>query len=236
MNSLWDIRIFLGPVPKESPCSLQHHTVFTSGSTCDHKTFLQYHRTRRSRLEPMIHRILNTPTDRYNHVFVTRVKVDVAQNLKSFGTDSTLLSQRKFTLKSGSYQMTSQFWPPSPRTLKTHHSTTETTKSEFYPCLPHDGMYWGVDIYLHSFLTSKIPGRRGQHEAPAASPAGKDPKYKLIWGCVGPRDGLDFLKEGKNTLSVAGIEPTGHPALSLVAILFPEERILPVLSSPSLFE
>jgi hypothetical protein len=44
----------------------------------------------------------------------------------------------------------------------------------------------------YSFLTSALDGVSDQHHAPTTLyPRGKDPRYYLIGGWVGPRAGLD---------------------------------------------
>jgi hypothetical protein len=35
--------------------------------------------------------------------------------------------------------------------------------------------YWGVEVYLHAFLTSALDEASGQLHAPAALPPGKEP-------------------------------------------------------------
>ena len=61
---------------------------------------------------------------------------------------------------------------------------------------------------------------------------GKEPKYKLLWGCVSTRHDLEFL-EGKNNLPWRDSNPqTTQPSSNTdCAVRILEERNLPLLSS-----
>jgi len=61
-------------------------------------------------------------------------------------------------------------------------------------------MYWGVEIQLHTFLTSAPDWVNGQFHVPATlPPKEKAPGTHLIGGWVGPRAVLDTGSEEKNS-------------------------------------
>jgi hypothetical protein len=58
--------------------------------------------------------------------------------------------------------------------------------------------YWGVEIYLHTFLTSALDGREWSASRPGRfNPTERAPVTHWIGGWVGPRAGLDAVVKRK---------------------------------------
>jgi hypothetical protein len=79
---------------------------------------------------------------------------------------------------------------------------------------------WGVDVYLHLFLTSALDGNEWSALPPAASSFEKDPQYISVWGWMRPRVDLCSVRE-RNPVFQLGSWPRflGRPAPILVTIL-----------------
>jgi hypothetical protein len=65
----------------------------------------------------------------------------------------------------------------------------------------------GVDVYLHSFLTSALYEVSGQPHASSALPPGNGPRTYWIGGWVGSRAGLDAEIRGKILCLCRGSKP-----------------------------
>jgi len=63
--------------------------------------------------------------------------------------------------------------------------------------------YWGLEVYLHAFLTSALDGGESSVSSPGPfTPRGKSSR---IGGWVGPRAGLDTVAKRKNpVITVVG--------------------------------
>jgi hypothetical protein len=74
--------------------------------------------------------------------------------------------------------------------------------------------YWGVEVYLHAFLSSALDG--GEWSAPLPvrfTPSERAPGNHWIGGWVGPRAGLDAVVRKKFPVP-AGTRTPDHPARS----------------------
>jgi hypothetical protein len=69
--------------------------------------------------------------------------------------------------------------------------------------------YWGVDVYLHEFLTSTLDEGEWSASRPGRFiPRERVPRIHWIGGWVGPRAGLDGGEgEKKNSQPLPGLEP-----------------------------
>jgi hypothetical protein len=81
--------------------------------------------------------------------------------------------------------------------------------------LHHEGV-WGVDVYIHIFLTSALLGSEWSASRPCRfTPGTRVPGTHWIGGWMGPRDGLDDVEKRK-FLTLPGLElgTLGRPARS----------------------
>jgi hypothetical protein len=76
--------------------------------------------------------------------------------------------------------------------------------------------YGGVDVYIHTFLTSALAGGEWSASLPGRfTPGGRAPGTHWIGGWVDPRAGLDDVKKRKFlTLPGPELRPLGRPARS----------------------
>jgi hypothetical protein len=65
--------------------------------------------------------------------------------------------------------------------------------------------YGKVDVHIHIFLTSALVGGEWSASRPYRFTPGKEPRYPLIVGWVGPRASLDGVKKRK-FLTLFGLE------------------------------
>jgi hypothetical protein len=75
-------------------------------------------------------------------------------------------------------------------------------------------MYWGVDVWIHIFLTLALVGGEWSASRPSRfTPIDRVPGTHWIGGWVGPRAGLEDV-ERRKILLVLGLElrPLSHPA------------------------
>jgi hypothetical protein len=74
--------------------------------------------------------------------------------------------------------------------------------------------YWGVDVYIHMFLSSALVGGKRSASRPGRlTPGERAPGTHWIGGWVDPRAGLD---KKRKFLTLPGLElrPLGRPARS----------------------
>jgi hypothetical protein len=91
-------------------------------------------------------------------------------------------------------------------------------KSKFFPCPHHEGHTRGVEVKLHSFVTSVLIGDEWFNSRPSLYPPVQNLDTHWIGGCVGRRGGVEFCKWGMY-LVFTGIRTTEPPARILFSIL-----------------
>jgi hypothetical protein len=74
--------------------------------------------------------------------------------------------------------------------------------------------YWGVEVYLQTFLNSTLDGGDGQPYAPAALPSGKSPRYPWNRRLGGPQSQFGRGGEDKNSKPPAGMEPQSSKSVA----------------------
>jgi len=74
--------------------------------------------------------------------------------------------------------------------------------------------YWGVEVYLHAFLTFALDGDEwSASRSGRFTPRERTPGTHCIGGCMGPRSGLD-AGWGEKFTALAGTRIPDHPALN----------------------
>jgi len=68
----------------------------------------------------------------------------------------------------------------------------------------------GYEVELQSFLTSTQAGGERSASGPSTLPLGKEPQHPLYRRLSGPKRQSGCLEEGKNLLSLLGVEPMSY--------------------------
>jgi hypothetical protein len=90
-------------------------------------------------------------------------------------------------------------------------------KGRVFPVQAKKAYRGGVQLWLHSFLTSALDGREWVTSRLGHCNPGKNPGTHLTGGGVGPTAGLHVLENSKS-VAASKIRTPNHPAASLVTV------------------
>ena len=121
MNSLWDIRIFLGLEPKESPCIMKFHYCKSLNSFSTFRRVIIYHSSRWNKYAPM----------KRSKLFTSRHDV-ISQKTRTFS--NTVLRTSDILCKTLLAKSSSIYFSSGLMNNEMHNSYNQFFISQFFVC------------------------------------------------------------------------------------------------------